>query len=295
MNTEKIALLGFGDIANRLSTHLNDYHLVGVKRSSISHSTVKIETANCCDQTQMNQVMSTGFDVLVITFTPTEMSDEGYKQGYVTPVNTILAALDSQTVKPRLIIFVSSSSVYAQQDGSWVDEHSPTEPDSYSGRRLLEAEKCIADSGYPYCHVRFSGIYGRGRGRLVEQVLDGKGTPAEPVVYTNRIHADDCAGVLAHLINRQKSNRHKTQPIENIYLASDHQPAPLHEVKQWMREILDLPNDHFKQDALLTPRTLRSNKRCSNQRLLDSGYQFTYPSFKEGYKPLITNQPLTQQ
>jgi nucleoside-diphosphate-sugar epimerase len=282
MKTEKIALLGFGDIANRLSVYLNDYQIVGVKRSPINHSTVTIEMANCCDQQQMDQVMSVGFDVLVMTFTPTEMSDTGYQQGYVKPVQTILNALNQQAVKPRLIIFVSSTSVYAQQDGGWVDERSPAEPESYSGRRLLEAEKLISDSGYPYSHVRFSGIYGRGRGHLVEQVLAGKGTPAEPAIYTNRIHADDCAGVLAHLIKRQK-----THAIDNIYIASDHQPAPLHEVKQWMRETLGLPKNHFHENAPLTKRTARSNKRCGNALLVESGYVFRYPSFKEGYAPLL--------
>lgn len=282
MKKEKIALLGFGDIANRLSAHLTHYQTVGVKRSPIHHPTVHIETADCCNQQQMNQIMSTGFDVLVMTFTPTEMSDEGYQQGYVKPVQTILAALEKQTVKPRLILFVSSTSVYAQQDGSWVDERSPTEPDSYSGRRLLEAEQLISDSGYPYCHVRFSGIYGRSRGHLVEQVLAGKGTPSKPAIYTNRIHADDCAGVLAHLIERQK-----THTIENIYIASDHQPAPLHEVKQWMREMLGLPKNHFNENALLTKRAARSNKRCDNTLLIETGYVFRYHSFKEGYVSLL--------
>lgn len=282
MKKEKIGLLGFGDIANRLSAHLTAYQTVGVKRSLIHHPTVQIETADCCDQQQMNQVMSTGFDVLVMTFTPTEMSDTGYQQGYVKPVQTILNAVNQKTVKPRLIVFVSSTSVYAQQDGSWVDERSPTEPESYSGRRLLEAEKLVADSGYNYCHVRFSGIYGRGRGHLVEQVMAGKGTPVEPAIYTNRIHADDCAGVLAHLIERQK-----THAIDNLYIASDHQPAPLHEVKQWMRATLGLPENHFNENAPLTKRTARSNKRCGNGLLVESGYVFRYPSFKEGYTPLL--------
>jgi len=282
MKKEKIVLLGFGDIANRLSTHLTAYQTVGVKRSLIHHPTVQIETADCCNQQQMNQLMSTGFDVLVMTFTPTEMSDEGYYQGYVKPVQTILSALNQQAVKPRLIVFVSSTSVYAQQDGSWVDERSPVEPESYSGRRLLEAEQLISDSGYSYSHVRFSGIYGRSRGHLVEQVLAGKGTATEPAIYTNRIHAEDCAGVLAHFIERQK-----TDAIEKLYIASDHQPAPLHDVKQWMRETLGLPENHFNENAPLTKRTARSNKRCENALLVESGYVFRYPSFKEGYAPLL--------
>ncbi|MFT7387787.1 MAG: nucleoside-diphosphate-sugar epimerase [Candidatus Endobugula sp.] len=282
MKKEKIALLGFGDIANRLSSYLSEHHVVGVKRSKISHPSVTIDTADCCDPLQMERVLSVGFDVLVITFTPTEMSDAGYEQGYVVPVKAILAALNQQTVKPRLIVFVSSTSVYAQKNGSWVDEQSPAEPESYSGRRLREAEELIAASDYTYCHVRFSGIYGRGLGHVVEQVMAGKGTAKKPVVYTNRIHADDCAGVLAHLIQQQKE-----QAIQPIYIASDHQPTSLHEVKEWMRRKLSLPDDHFQQIVPMAARTLRSNKRCSNQQLLDSGYVFIYPSFKQGYATLL--------
>ncbi|MGS2718327.1 NAD-dependent epimerase/dehydratase family protein [Eionea flava] len=285
---EKIALLGFGDIANRLSAHLTDHELVGVKRSPLEHPTATITTADCCDAKEIQQVLSQGFDVLVMTFTPTEMSDAGYHQGYVAPVSNILHALEKQVAvgvrKPRLLLFVSSTSVYAQQDGRWIDEQSPTEPDSYSGQRLLEAERLIADSGYPYCHVRFSGIYGRGRGHVVEQVIAGKGSPFEPPIYTNRIHADDCAGVLAHLIHLSTEKR-----LPPVMIASDSHPAPLHEVKDWMRSALGLPENHFTECAPLAARTRRSNKRCRNQQLLDSGYVLTYPSFKEGYAPWLAN------
>lgn len=291
MIKEKIALLGFGDIAHRLSAKLTEQHLVGVKRSAIDHAKVEMLTADCCHLQQMQQVLSRAFDVIVMTFTPTEMSDSGYYQGYVEPVKTILQAVDQYVSegmkKPRLVLFVSSTSVYAQQDGSWVDESSPTQPTSYSGQRLLEAERLIAESGYTYCHVRFSGIYGRGRGHLVEQVIAGKGTPAEPPIYTNRIHADDCAGVLAHIIelsNKSLSNK----ALPPLMIASDSQPAPLHEVKEWMRSVLDFPADHFVENAPLAARTRRSNKRCNNQQLLDSGYVFQYPSFKEGYIPMLT-------
>lgn len=282
--SEKIALLGFGDIARRLVPYLFDADIRGIKRSPIDDAPVDITLADCRDTAAMTGVLSEGFDVLVMTFTPTSMSDEGYKEGYVDTVTTVLNALKAQEHQPRLLLFVSSTSVYAQQDAQWVDESSITEPTSYSGQRLLEAEQLIESSGLPYCCVRFSGIYGPGRRRLLEQVIDGHGSPKEPVLYTNRIHVSDCAGVLAHLMQRQKI---KSQGIESRYVATDCEPVPLYDVKQWMASTLGLPDDHLSVNTEQPARMLRSSKRCSNKKLLESGYQFLYPTYREGYGDLL--------
>ncbi|MGH1439918.1 MAG: NAD-dependent epimerase/dehydratase family protein [Cellvibrionaceae bacterium] len=289
MMSEKILLLGFGDIAQRLSkafaldSSLN-YAITGIRRSQVTSDYADMIQADLCDQSAMNKVLANQFDVIVMTMTPSEMSDEGYRQAYVETSATLLASLSKQSHQPRLIIFVSSTGVYGQKNAEWVDEESVTEPSSYSGKRLLEAEQLFTEyfltSRVPCCIVRFSGIYGPGRQRLIEQVEDGHGAAKEPILYSNRIHADDCAGVLKHLIETQK-----TSAIESHYLASDCEPSPLYDVKQWLAEQLLLPKDHLQPKPL--GRTLRSSKRCSNRRLLASGYEFTYPTFKEGYRSVL--------
>jgi nucleoside-diphosphate-sugar epimerase len=281
MPQEKIALLGFGDIAARLVPHLQYALLTGVKRSVVKEAKIPFVFADCRDQASMDALMRQGFDVIVMSFTPSEISDLGYKAAYVDTVTTIVNALKKQTKQPRLIVFVSSTSVYAQTDGDWVDEASPTMPVNFSGKRLLEAESLLRQSGYIHSCIRFSGIYGATRRRLIEQVITGSGSPEEPVVYTNRIHCDDCAAVLAHIIKKQA-----TQAIDPIYIATDCEPVPLYEVKQWMLTSLGLPEKHFSTSG--TPASMfRGSKRCSNKRLLDSGYHFLYPSYREGYGPLL--------
>ena len=285
MPQENIALLGFGDIATRLAKRLTCANVTGVKRTPVDLPLSDIDCnmawADCRNQQQMNDLMSQhGFDVVVMTFTPAEMSDQGYQAGYVDTVKTVIHAVKQQAHQPRLLLFVSSSSVYGQKDASWVDEASPTKPSHFSGKRLLEAEALLKNSGYPYCCVRFSGIYGPGRRRLIEQVIAGKGAPAEPILYSNRIHSEDCAGVLEHLIQYSK-----THPIENTYLATDFEPAPLYDVKQWIAQTLGFSQDHLQANAPSS--ILRSSKRCSNQRLLETGYQFLYPTYREGYAPLL--------
>jgi len=290
---EHIMLLGFGDIARRLVPHLRVSHrhycISGVRRSTSQYDDVTMHAVDCRDTTSLTSLLTQQADVIVMTFVPTAMSDEGYQAGYVDTVHAVLSALDQQNYQPRLLMFVSSSSVYSQNDASWVNEDSATEPLSYSGRHLLKAEQLLADSRYTHCCVRFSGIYGPGRGRLINEVIEGKGSPAKPALYTNRIHSEDCAAILAHFIERQK-----TTPLEPVYLASDCCPTPLSEVKEWIAQTLNLPEEHLqhksKQVNASRSRKNKSNKRCSNQRLLETGYTFLYPTFREGYLSLIDQQ-----
>ena len=296
---QKLLLLGFGDIAKRLAKKAsNKYDITGIRRSADTYTGVNVIQADCRDDTAMIDVTRKNFDIIVISMTPDDMSDSGYQQAYVQTVQTLLCALHKNNMSPGLIIFVSSSSVYGQHNNEWVDENSETLPNSYSGKRLLEAEKLLIDSSYTSSIVRFSGIYGIGRQRLIEQVRAGNGARQEPVLYSNRIHSDDCAGVLAHIIERQRESK----KIESIYLATDCKPSPLYDVKYWLAEQLGLKGDQLKSTPLTSGllnsrtlnssaggRTLRGSKRCSNQRLLDSGYQFLYPTFKEGYKMVLKN------
>jgi nucleoside-diphosphate-sugar epimerase len=280
---EKCLLLGFGDIARRLSARLiQKFAVTGVRRQPETIPGLAIKQADSTCLNDMIEVVAEGFDVIVLTMTPSKMSDAGYEQAYVKTAKVLLAALATQVHQPRLIVFVSSTSVYGQQRGESVSEDSLSEPPSFSGKRLLEAETILANSPYPSCAVRFSGIYGPGRLRLIDQVLAGKGASKEPVLYSNRIHADDCVGVLAHLIAKQKIDS-----IDPLYLATDCQPTPLYDVKQWLAEQLDLPKQYLQAKA--SGQNGRSSKRCNNQRLLDSGYEFQYPTFRQGYGAVLEN------
>ncbi len=283
MPKEKLLLLGFGDIAKRLTKQLhNEYTITGVRRRAEDSNIANIVQADCRDSKAMSALLAEGFDVITLTMTPGEMGDDAYRRAYVETVQTLLNVLDQQAYKPRLILFVSSSSVYGQKNAEWIDELSITEPSGYGGKRLLEAERLLVNSQYPSCLVRFSGIYGPGRQRLIEQVVQGCGTNKEPIIYSNRIHADDCAGVLAHLIQKQRNEK-----IEALYLASDCEPSPLSEVKDWLAKALDLPEGHLQQPSKES--RSRSSKRCNNQRLLESGYTFKYPTFREGYTAVLQN------
>ncbi len=276
---EKLLIIGCGDIGQRLARQLDPqrYRITGLRRHPPED--LPYLQYHSCDATQSGQLDailgSQEVDVVVISMTPAERSDAGYEQAYVHSCQQLVAGLKRHQRQPRLVIFVSSTAVYGQDDGSWVDEQSPTKPDSFSGKRLLEAEQIIQQSGFNHCILRFSGIYGPGRNRLIEQVKQGRAS-ASPH-YTNRIHADDCAGALAHLIELQR-----TQPLAPIYLGSDSTPAPMLEVVSWIAGQLAV-EDFLAPDAA----NERGNKRISNQHLLASGYKLLHEDFRSGYAALV--------
>jgi len=205
--------------------------------------------------------------------------DRAYRSAYVDGLRYLLAALDGHPVER--IAFASSTGVYAQTDGGWVDEESPAEPTHYSGKRLLEGEHLALHSRFSATVVRFAGIYGPGRTRVVDSVRRGEAViPEGPPVYSNRIHREDCAGVLRHLLFVDRA--------EPLYAASDHEPTDAATLLGWLAAELGEPPPRRERVADAGHRYGRaSNKRVRNARLLASGYRFRYPTFRDGYGELI--------
>lgn len=286
MNSEKllpvsVLILGCGDLGQRLAAQLPEgqYRVVGVRRSPPADtSSLTYRQSDLSQPDTLRPLLAEPPDIIVITMTPDERNDAAYRRAYVDTCVHVVNTLKALRQSPTLLLFVSSTGVYGQQDGSWVDETSPTEPESFSGQRLLEAEAIIRASGFSHCIVRFSGIYGPGRTRLIEQVRQGRAVLS--AAFTNRIHADDCAGVLAHLIDKARRGIEQ----ESLYLATDSTPAPMAEVVNWLAMQLKVDRAIFAPDQLDNE---RGNKRCANQRLLDSGYRLRYPGYQQGYAALL--------
>ena len=156
-----------------------------------------------------------------------------------------------------------------------MDEESTTEPTSFAGKELLQAEQALAEGYIPATTVRFPGIYGPGRNRMIEQARQGGYCDPTPDVWTNRIHRDDCVGVLSFLIEKVLSG----EKIEAVYLACDSEPATLFDVLEWMKDRIG----EVEPDYDLPEATRRANRRCSNKRLIDAGYQFKFHNYQEGY------------
>ena len=274
----KILFAGCGDIGTRSAARLaSDFDCFGLKRKPQTlPDFISPIAGSMTDLDLMVEVLNQDFDVLVATLTPDGFNPEAYQRAYVDSAKTLARAMALASSVPKLVIWVSSTSVYGHCNGDWVNEYSPTTAQSFSGKLLLEAEQQITALPCPTVIVRFSGIYGPGRTRMLDQIIAGKGRPAQPEQWSNRIYSEDCAGVLAHFVRAFDAGRE----LENLYIATDCAPVTQHELRIWLAQQLEVE----LEDEIVEQKAIR---RCSNQRLLDSGYQFVYPSYKEGYQSLI--------
>jgi len=206
-------------------------------------------------------------------------SDQAYRSAYAGGLANVLAALREVRAPVARVLFTSSTAVYGQEDGSWVDETSPTEPRGFSGRRTLKAERLLLESGMPATVLRLGGIYGPGRTRLIDEVRSGRAVCSEgPPIYTNRIHRDDAAGAIVHLL--------RTQDADGVFLGVDHDPAERCEVLDWLADRIGVPRPRRVPPGEAS-RQRGGNKRCSNAKLVGAGFRFRYPTFREGYEALV--------
>jgi nucleoside-diphosphate-sugar epimerase len=150
---------------------------------------------------------------------------------------------------------------------------------------VLEGERLLLEGPFPATVLRFGGIYGPGRTSLIERVRQGLATCRDgPPLYTNRIHREDCAGALQHLM---------TSPHpDEIYLSVDYEPADQCDVLRWLADQLGAPPPRVETPAEDDTRRQRTNKRCRNAKLVASGYVFRYPTFREGYAALLAGSSL---
>lgn len=211
-------------------------------------------------------------DAVVYAVSADAHDDAGYVSAYVAGPARLLEALRGQAV--RRFVFVSSTGVYHQQGGEWVDEDSPCAPTAFSGQRLLQGEQVVFAGAFPATIVRLGGIYGPGRTRLVESVRRGTARlPAGAPRFTNRVHRDDAAGILDHVLGMENP--------ASLYVGVDREPAPEDEVLRWIAGKLGVPEPPEGTPGELPGRG--GNKRCSSARLVAAGYRFLYPTYREGY------------
>lgn len=278
---KRILIVGSGDVGGHLACELAaDGHKVwGLRRSNkpVGDGVTTISADVADPETLMD--LPAELDYLVYAVASPDFSEEGYQQFYVQGLKNILALLKAGGNKIKHVFFVSSSSVYHHHDGSVVNEDTLCEPTSFAGKKMLEAEQVLFNGPFPGTAVRFSGIYGPGRTRLISQAKSGGHCDPEPPVWTNRIHRDDCVAVLKFLIEKDITG----SKLDKIYLASDPSPTPLFDVLEWMKDrIGDVADDKDLPEA-----TRRGSKQCSCQRLLDLGYEFIYPNYQVGYEEIL--------
>ncbi|MGY4877717.1 SDR family oxidoreductase [Vreelandella aquamarina] len=277
-----VLIIGCGDIGMALGRELlaDGHRVIGARRRVEALQGSGIEPlALDLNTLDGNADALPQADYVIYTVSADRFEESAYRSAYPDGLKAVLNILEQHKTPPKRVFFVSSTSVHGQQEGEVINEQSPADSTSFSGILMREAEEALLDHPLPGTVLRFSGIYGPGRDRLIRQVAEGRVAAITPVMYSNRIHRDDCAGILKHLMACDTQG----QPIEDVYLGSDCEPATLHNVMMWLAEQLKVE----ATETMQSPLRRRTSKRCDNARLLASGYTFRYPSYREGYKQVL--------
>lgn len=203
-------------------------------------------------------------------------------------VDGLSNTLDALEHRAKRLVFISTTSVYGQSNGEWVDESSPTEPDTESARIALAAEKAVSS---PSLHqipqvavLRLSGIYGPGRLlRRIDQLRSGEPMAGSGDAWLNLIHLDDAATAVTlaadRLINTETIDR-------ETFLISDDRPVLRRDYYGTLAELTNSPPPRF--DPSQSSRIQGTGKRCRNTfAKQEFGWSLRFPTWVEGLRDAV--------
>jgi nucleoside-diphosphate-sugar epimerase len=195
---------------------------------------------------------------------------DSYRQIYLNGARNLLDRFET-------LLFTSSTSVYAQRDGSWVTEESETKPVRETGQVLLETEKMVI--GHDGTVARLAGIYGPGRSALLSKFLTGTAIidPKNDRVV-NQVHRDDIASAIFLLV----SGKWRKQ----IYNVVDDEPISQSDCYRWLAQRLNRPLPPIRE-LTEQPKRGDTNKRVSNAKLRGLGWTLQFPTFIDAMEKSI--------
>ena len=213
---------------------------------------------------------------------------EAAREVSVDGLRNVVEAYAARPSPPDRLVYTSSTGVYGDHDGAWVDEETPIDPTTEKTRVLAEAERiaveATGDAGFDGTVARFAGLYGPERYRL-ERYVEGPVTAG----YLNMVHRDDAAGAIRYLL---ETDRARGEPVVVV----DDEPVDKHAFADWLADECGVPRPEKRSKAeriaagdlsAAAERRIRTSKRCSNDRLRALGYEFAYPTFREGYRDAV--------
>lgn len=278
-NTRPILIAGCGYVGSQLARMLES---AGQKYTALTYSgkTAGPLTGEIlqCDLSSLDEIMEMSQNIpkpsaIVHCASSNRGGSDAYRAVYLNGVKNLVSAFPDQP-----LFFTSSTSVYAQNDGSLVSEDSPAEPDRETSQILRKAEELVlAKQGTV---LRLSGIYGPGRCIYLQRMLDGTATiEAGPTSrYLNQIHRDDAASAIAHLLSLPED-----EVKGQIYNVTDGNSPNQRECYESLARFLDRPAPPEAAPAERTKRAL-THKRISNEKLCATGWKPIYPSLIDALK-----------
>jgi nucleoside-diphosphate-sugar epimerase len=200
---------------------------------------------------------------------------------YVGGLQAIIDALPEGTGQ---LVYISSTGVYGQSQGEWVDEHSPTEPTRDGGQACLEAEQLLLHSRFANSStiLRLAGIYGKGRVPSLEIVKSKSWDKLEPHGFLNLVHVADIVTAVLQTAAQKL--------VGEIILISDGSPVVRRDYYQALANELGMGEIPWpRMPSQSTSRRSSGNKRISNQKMLNLlDFELEFPNIQEGLKNALS-------
>jgi len=285
----RVAILGCGYIGLKLGRQLVDagHDVTGVRRSdeglsAVADAGLRAVRADVTEPASLDAVPDT--DWLVFAASSGGRGAAAAREVYVGGLATTIETFTARAEPPDRLVYTSSTGVYGDHDGDWVDEETPLDPTTPKTTVLAEAEKTAFDAPVDATVARFAGLYGPERYRL-ERYLEGPVTEG----YLNMVHRDDAAGAVAHLLETDRARG-------DSVLVVDDEPISKWAFADWLADECgrEHPPKRTVEERLAegklsdaAERRLRTSKRCSNARLKGYDYEFRYPTFRDGYRAAV--------
>jgi|AntRauTorcE11898_2_1112593.scaffolds.fasta_scaffold01155_8 nucleoside-diphosphate-sugar epimerase len=220
-------------------------------------------------------------EVLVFSASAGRGSVEEARALYIDGLGSVVSEFEGRSSSPDRLMFTSTTGVYGDHGGDWVDESTPIDPERPKATVIAEAEAIVRGSVFDHTIARFAGLYGPGRYRLssyLDSVTAG---------WRNSVHRDDAAGALAWFVTEDVA---RTETV----LVSDGNPVERWEFADWLAEQCGEPaptkrtiEERLGGQPDSANLRVASQKRCRNDRLDALEYELVYQSVYEGYEEAI--------
>ena len=277
IKNKKLLVIGCGKLGQKLGllAKKTPLDLLGFKRKKITSTNIRIEQQDIFDKSFFDKVKIHSPDFILYSLSADEQSEKSYRRNYVEGLKQVIKSIKYINNFQHLF-FVSSTSVYGDNNDQFIDEFSETSPKNFRGTILLEAENLLNTVKFNSTVLRLSGIYGSGRNYMIKLSQDAESWPKVDR-WTNRINEDDAANFIIFLLNQCLQG----EIPEKLYLLTDKESVTLFRLLNWIRQNLNLKNKiNITSDPIL-------GKRLRSSIIPSLKFEYKYPTYKQGYKELI--------
>ncbi|MBF0659064.1 SDR family oxidoreductase [Psychrobacter sp. NG25] len=278
MSKQNLLIIGQGDIGLPVTNKLaqDGLNVTGLARGErYDYALDDKATFKQADALTLTVQALQGFTHIAIIVTPDEYSASGYQNSYLA-ICQYLANLAENLTSLERIVFISSTGVYGQDNGEWIDKDTtPMTPVRAASKVILQAEQSLQQSfNDKAVIIRPSGIYGRTRLMRLRKAREPQKEPVAVSHWSNRIMDRDLVNIIANVLTMESP--------EPIYLATDYAPVTTLELGVWLSEQIDeTPPGIDKEKTAVTGKRLHSNIPLA---WLD------YPDWQAGYCDILRHQ-----